>query len=132
MAKATIDTLDDEIKKILDSYGDEVERNLKEITKQVTKKGVEALKSSSRSTFGTVKKRKRKYAQTWTSKTEVGRLYSKGTIYNSQPGLPHLLENGHALKNGGRKLGTVPGKEHIKPIEDKIVKMYENEIMRKL
>lgn len=132
MAKVTIQSLDDEIRKILKEYDDDVSSNVKEITQKVTKKGVEALKSSSKSTFGTVKKRKRKYASTWTSKTEIGRLYTKGTIYNSQPGLPHLLEHGHAIKNGGRAQGKVPGREHIKPVEEKIIAMYENEIMRKL
>lgn len=132
MAKATIDTLDDEIKKILDDYGDEVSLHMTEITKQITRKGVEALKNSSKSTFGTTRRRKRKYANTWTSKTEIGRLYTKGTIYNSQPGLPHLLEHGHAIRNGGRASGTVPGREHIKPVEEKLIKMYEEEIQRKL
>lgn len=128
MAKVTIDTLDDEMKKILKQYEDDVSSNMTTITKEITRKGVQALKESSRDKFGTVRKRKRKYASTWTSKMETGRLYTTGTIYNNQPGLPHLLENGHAKAGGGR----VEGRAHIRPVEEKIIRLYESEIMRKL
>lgn len=128
MAKVTIDSLDDEMKKILKEYEDDVSTNLQTITKEVTRKGVQALKTSSKDKFGTVRKRKKKYASTWTSKMQTARLYTTGTIYNNQPGLPHLLENGHAKTGGGR----VPGREHIRPVEEKIIQFYESEIKKKL
>ena len=126
--KVTIDNLDDEIKKILKEYEDNVSSNLTEITKKVGRAGVQALKSESRQTFGTSKNKRRKYADTWTSQTEVGRLYSTVTIYNSQPGLPHLLENGHAKVGGGR----VAGRAHISTVENKLIQEYESEVVSKL
>lgn len=126
--KVTIDNLDREIKKIFDEYSGSVMSNLDQITRQTTKKGVQALKSESKSTFGTVKKREKKYASTWTSKFETGRLSRQGIIYNTQAGLPHLLEHGHAKVNGGR----VKGRAHIQPVEKKLVTEYEREVKARL
>lgn len=126
--KVTIDNLDKEIKKIFDEYSGSVMSNLDQITRQTVKKGVQALKSESKSTFGTVKKRKKKYASTWTSKFETGRLSRQGIIYNTQAGLPHLLEHGHAKVGGGR----VQGRAHIGPVEKEIVESYEREVKARL
>lgn len=55
------------------------------------------------------------YAKTWTSKAEKGRLVTEVTVYAKAPGykLAHLLEYGHANRDGGRTNGI----EHIKPAE---------------
>ena len=126
--KVTIDNLGSAVKNILDEYDNSVSQNLGAIVKKVTQTGAKALKSESQSTFGTVKKRKRKYADTWTTKYEEGRLSKQGTIYNTQAGLPHLLENGHAKVDGGR----VNGRAHIKPVEDELIRLYESEVLSKL
>lgn len=126
--KVTVDTLGNAIKEILKDYDDEVSKNLTDITKEITKAGVQALKSESKEKFGTTKTRKRKYANTWTSQFETSRVSSQGTIYNTQPGLPHLLENGHAKVNGGR----VPGRAHISTVEEKLIKEFEREVKSKL
>ena len=131
--KVTIDNLDDAIKKILKEYEHNVSLNLTEITKRVGKAGVQALKEESRQKFGTTKSKKKKYANTWTSETEIGRLYSTVTIYNSQPGLPHLLENGHVSRNGtGRTYGKVSGRTHIATVEKEIETIFEREVTSKL
>ena len=44
------------------------------------------------------------------------RLGAEAVIYSRIPGLPHLLEHGHATRNGGRKGQRV----HISPVTDKI------------
>ena len=130
--KVTLDNLASAVKEIIDNYGDEVSTNVDKITKEVGKKGVQALKYESKEKFGTTKNRKRKYANTWTSRTEQTRLRTSVTIYNTQGWQPHLLENGHALVSGGRRLGTVNGRAHIKPVEDMLIREYEQDLEAKL
>lgn len=130
--KITLDNLSTAVKEILDEYGDEVSSNMDKITKEVGKKGVQALKNESKEKFGTVKSRKKKYANTWTSKTEWKRTHTTVTIYNTQGWQPHLLENGHALVAGGRKVGTVDGRAHIRPVEEMLIREYEKELEAKL
>lgn len=125
MAKKTaLEALSADIGKILAEYGEEVAESVDEITKAMAQKGVKALRSSSKSTFrGTGK-----YASGWTSEVESSRTGPRATIYNKHPGLPHLLENGHAKRGGGR----VPGRAHIAPVEDELVKAFEEEVASKL
>lgn len=119
--KIPIDRLTAEINKILTEYGEDVQRDVDEAAAKVTKAGVRAVKGNSRSTFGG----SGKYASGWTSKFEKGRLSSQGIIYNATvPGLPHLLEHGHANRNGGR----TPGQSHIAPVEQKIIKDFEEAV----
>lgn len=126
--KVTIDNLGSEIKKILDEYAGNVDENVDEITKKVGKKGAQTLKNESLAKFKDSKKHKKRYGQTWTSKAEKKRLYTTVTIYNSQPGLPHLLEYGHASRNGGR----VMGQEHISPVEQQLIAEFEREVRSKI
>lgn len=126
--KVTIENLGSEISKILDEYAGNVDENVDEITKKIGRKGAQALKNESLAKFKDSKKHKKRYGQTWTSKAEKKRLYTTVTIYNSQPGLPHLLEYGHASRNGGR----VMGKEHISPVEQQLIAEFEREVRSKL
>lgn len=128
----TLDNLDKAVRQILSDYSDDVSKNLDEITKKVGKKGAELLKAESLSDFPDSKKHKKRYGQTWTSQAETGRLYTTVTIYNRQAGLPHLLENGHALVAGGRNLGSVAGREHIAPVAEKLEEQYIKEVVSKL
>lgn len=121
--KIPIDRLTAEINKILTEYGDQVQQNVDEAAKKVTKAGVKAVKGNASSTFGG----SGKYASGWTSKFEKGRLSSQGIIYNGTvPGLPHLLEHGHANRNGGR----TPGRPHIAPVEQQIIKDFEEAVKK--
>lgn len=116
MAKKTpIDKLSAVISDTLEAYGEELSENIAEAVKTVSKKGAQAVRQSAQQTFGGTGA----YARGWTSRTETGRMSTQGIIYNrTMPGLPHLLENGHAKRGGGR----VAGRAHIKPVEDEIVK----------
>lgn len=120
--KVTPENLGAVIGEILQEYGKEITKEIPEITEKVGKAGVQAVRNSSRSSF----KGTGKYAKGWDKQIEHKRLWSKCTIYNkSLPGLPHLLEHGHANRGGGR----TPGRIHIKPVEQKIVQKYEKEII---
>lgn len=119
--KIPVDRLAAEIEKILTEYGDEVQENVDEATQRVAKAGAKAVRANANSTFdGTGK-----YAKGWKSKFETGRLSSQGIIYNGDlPGLPHLLEHGHANRNGGR----TPGRPHIGPVEKQIIEDFEKAV----
>lgn len=111
------------VDKILDKYGDDVLENMSSIVKEMSKKGAKEIKSQAR--FGGTGK----YASGWTSQVETGRMSSQGTIYNgSVPGLPHLLEHGHANRGGGR----TPGRIHIATVEEALVKEFESKVKSKL
>lgn len=124
MAKKTpIAKLDEAIKKVLDDYEGEISGNVDDITKKIGQKGAAALRQESAQKFNG-----NKYRKSWTSKYEQTRLSSKVVLYSKMPGLPHLLENGHAKRGGGYVNGT----EHIKPIEEKLCTEYEVEVIEKL
>ena len=120
MAKKRVKCLPETLGKVIDEiyeeYEGEIKRNSEEITKQIGKKGVQALKNTSKEKFNG-----NKYWKSWRSKVtkEKSGDYSI-VIYSTMPGLPHLLEKGHALRQGGR----AEGKEHIKPVEETLVEEY--------
>ena len=117
-----------EIGKILKEYGNDVADSIKEVTKAVSKKGAQAVKANAKADFGGTGK----YASGWTSQIETNQYSAQGIIYNKKvPGLPHLLEKGHALRGGGRS-GWVNGREHIKPVEDEVIRAFEEEIKKSL
>lgn len=122
--KIPVDKLTQEVDKILSEYGGDVQGNLNTIVGQMSKKGAQTLRQQSKNTFGGTGE----YAKGWTSTVETGRVSAQGTIYNKSPGLPHLLENGHALRGGGR----TPGIPHIKPVEEALVREFESKVKSKL
>lgn len=126
MAKKTpLDKFSEAIHDILDEYGDSIRANVAEAVKAVSKKGAQAVKQAAKTTFGGTGE----YAAGWTSRVETGRYSSQGAIYNKDvPGLPHLLENGHANRGGGR----TPGRPHIKPVEEKVIEEFETEVKKGL
>ena len=66
----------------------------------------------------------KKYSKGWTKKVTKHRLYSEATVYNKTQGhLTHLLEFGHALRNGGRA-DSFP---HIAPVNDEVPDIFEDE-----
>lgn len=126
--KVTIDTLADAVNEILAEYSDNIYENLDEITQRIGKKGVEAVKNASQNTFGG-----KTYASGWGMTVEKNRLYTTVIIHNKkQAGLAHLLENGHVKANGTGRYGFWEGKEHILPVEEKLVDEYESEVVQSL
>lgn len=126
--KVTVDNLQDAIKDILDEYSDQIYENLDEITQRIGKKGVEAVRNSSKEAFnGKV------YASGWGMTVEKNRLYTSVIIHNKkQAGLAHLLEHGHVKANGTGRYGQWDGVEHLLPVEEKLIDEYESEVVRNL
>lgn len=125
MAKrVTPDQFQAAIMGILQDYEDDVARYTQEAVKQVVKKGAQQVKAASGIFGGSGR-----YSRGWTSQVEDGRLSSQGAVYNRDvPGLPHLLEHGHAKRGGGR----TSGREHIAPVEQEMIEAFEKALEAKL
>ena len=119
--RVTVDTFAGELKIMLDGYGDDILECLVDIVPEVAKMGKEMLNAQS-------PKRTGKYAKNWRVKNEKKRLGALSTIYSDMPGLPHLLEHGHLMRNGrhgGQRI-------HIKPVEEEIDKALDEELKRRI
>lgn len=124
MAKKTpVDNLAEAVQKALQKYAEDTTVTTKELVRTITKKGAQSVKQSSAGAYGSGR-----YSKGWTSTVEETRLGATGVIYNKTPGLPHLLEKGHAKRVGGR----VPGRPHIAPVEEEIVKDFPKELEERL
>lgn len=107
----SIDNLTSEIVKQVSLYTNEVEKKVRNAENKVAKEAVEELKQKS------PKGDTGRYAEGWDKKRVDGKL----VIYNkSKPGLPHLLENGHAKVGGGRT-AAIP---HIRPVEEEAISKF--------
>lgn len=111
-----IGQLSSEITKVLKEYTSEVEEDLEKAKKKVADDGVKKLKSSGPSKTGA-------YRRGWRVKRERKGLIIHNATHGS---LTHLLENGHAKRNGGR----VAGIPHIAPVEQKMITDFEKEVER--
>lgn len=118
-----IDELQGVIKDYLENYIEDIEEDVKETTDQLSKEAVKELKKESPRRKGD--KRENPYYKGWSRKKQSkGRKYTM-TLYNrTNYQLTHLLEYGHAIRNGGQTK-AIP---HIKPIEEKYNKLYEEKI----
>ena len=120
--KITADQFEATLQKVLNKYADDFRGNLGNITREFAKKGA---KEISQSASGKFKDTGAGYAKGWTTRYETSRYSAQGVIYNQDvPGLPHLLENPHAKRGGGRTSGN----PHIAPVEEQICKEYERAV----
>lgn len=128
MARIRTVDLASAVKKILDEYSLECAEDTKVAVRKVTRLGARKVRANAQGTFNGSE-----YAPGWTSKVEIGRLTAEGVIYNRIPGLPHLLEHGHAKVVGGRHYpGRVSGREHIAPVEQELDELFMKELKRRL
>lgn len=117
-----------EITGLMQEYANDVAEDMKIDAKEVAKEAVKELKATSPVGEGS---RKGHYNKGWTYSVGKDSAYKIGiTVHNSKkPGLAHLLEKGHAKRGGGR---NVPGKEHISPVEQKVIENYEKRLKERL
>lgn len=123
MAKVPVDRLADAVQKVLRDYAQDVDKDINDLTRAIGKKGAQAVKQASAGAFGGGA-----YSKSWTSTLETSRFGSTAVIHSKKPGLPHLLENGHANRGGGR----TPGRAHIAPVEDKLVEEFQKAVEQAL
>lgn len=121
--------LESAIMKYLDDYSEDVIQAAEQITASIAKDTVAKLKAESpQGKHGG----QHKYAKGWTYKLDKMRLRVGATIYGKKGtyNLAHLLEFGHALRSGGRQVGSTAAIEHIRPVEQLAIKEYEKRLIR--
>ena len=124
MSKAVkSDKLSKEIVKALENYTDDISEVVEDVANKIGKEAVEEIKQKS-------PKKRGNYARGWTlKKDKSGKSRYSVKIHNKTDyQLTHLLEFGHATKNGGRTKAM----PHIRPVEQKYIEEYEKELKRKL
>ncbi len=112
-----------DINKILNEYSNDIQEAIVHQADLVSKLGVNKLQSNS-------PKRTGKYSKGWKVKSKVGNGFVNNTIYNKNPGLTHLLEKPHVIKNQYGEWGTSKPKVHIYPVEQFVIKDFENAVKR--
>ncbi len=119
----SIDDMADEIMKGLQEYAD--------LADTAMKKAVRKTASSVKNEISTnAPKRTGKYAKSWTTKKVKENSHSLEITVHSKDRyqIAHLLEHGHAKRNGGR----VAGKPHIAPAEENGADLLESLIEKEL
>lgn len=120
MGKSIDINLEEELGRILDEYMDDVEETANKVINQVAKEAAQKLKDTSPRDTG-------KYASGWTVKK--GKKLN-AVVYNAtRPGLTHLLEESHPIRNQFGTWGRSTAQPHIAPVrewaEEEVVKRIE-------
>lgn len=112
-----------ELQKILDQYGEKVDRVVEDAVDKTAKDTARELRNTSPKRYGD-------YARSWTSKKDgkKGRIVHNRDHYQ----LTHLLENGHVIRNGVGTYGRTRPIKHIEPAEQKGIEEFEDRIRRGL
>lgn len=122
--KTAIGNMSAEVLDILKEYGKDAAKQVNELIPEVAKDTVKQIRANVDSA-GIGQGKSGKYAKGWSVSIEkTGTGDTRAVVYNRTPGLPHLLEFDHALRQGGR---TRPH-EHIAPAEE----WAENEIVKRV
>lgn len=119
------DRLAREIMRQMEEYTEEVKETTQKVAMNVSGKAAKKLRENSPKS-----KNGGDYAKNWTRTTDKYGI----TAYNKSPTyrLAHLLEKGHQLKRGGRKIGEVQAYPHIEEVEQEFIKEYVEELERRL
>jgi len=115
---SSIDELAREINRRLEMYTGSVTEDVNKAAEEVAKAGVAMLKSRS-------PKLTTDYSKGWKAKKVKGKwVVHNATDYQ----LIHLLERGHATRDGGRTRAIV----HVKPVEEEIINDFEDKVRRSI
>lgn len=110
-----------DINKILENYSSEI---TEAIINEATAIGNQAV-SKLRNNKNSYKIRSGDYNKNWSIKVEKGKNFVHATVYNKKHyRLTHLLEKGHATRNGGRTKAF----PHIAPVEEFVQKTFSENV----
>lgn len=118
------------IDEIVSGYADEKEAKLKQIMIDCAEDGVQTIKEKGSSAQGSVRKHYidwGDYLSGWTFEEDNGTVKIKN---KDKPGLTHLLEFGHEVKNkkNGPVLGSAGAYPHVMPAERLIKKNFQKKV----
>lgn len=98
---------------VLSEYEEGVVETVQRVTNELAKDGLSKVKAASPVSGKSPKSSA--YRSGWSKKVITNRLGASAIIYNGKyPGLVHLLEKGHALRNGGRSRAQ----PHVAPVQE--------------
>ena len=116
-----------ELAEILEEYHGELDDAIETVFSDVARETKAMLKSTSPRTEGGGKH----YANGWA--VNINKRSKTTTVYNkTKPGLTHLLENGHQVRNQYGTYQPLSGTPHIKPAEEWANAQIERRIMEVL
>lgn len=117
------DILGKEIMKYLSEYTNDISEVVEIVSNKVGKDATNELKQESPKLTGD-------YAKGWRlKKDKIGKNRYTVKIYNKTDyQLTHLLEFGHVTRNGGRTKAN----PHIRPVEEKYIKIFEQELKKEI
>lgn len=112
------------VKDYLEIYVEDIGEVVEETSNKIGKEAKEELKQTS-------PKRTGRYAKGWTvKKDKKNKSYYTVKIHNKTDyQLTHLLEFGHATRNGNKRTAAYP---HIRPVEEKYKEQFEKELKQKI
>lgn len=122
-SKVSIDHMADEIMKGLTKYAELATEDMKEAVKSASRVVQKDIKTNAPKDTGA-------YGKSWTTKkvSETSNKLHMVVHSKNRYQLAHLLEYGHAKRNGGR----VEGKAHIAPAEQRGIRQLEEDIEKAL
>lgn len=111
------------VKDYLEVYVENIGEDVEETSNEIGKEARDELRQTS-------PKRRGQYAKGWTvSKNRKKKNYYTVKVHNKTDyQLTHLLEFGHATRNGGRTKAY----PHIRPVEEKYKKEFEKRLETKI
>ena len=117
------DSIAVQMQRILDDYGKEVKNASRTASQKVARNTAKKLRNVSPKKTGD-------YAGGWASKQLDADTF---VVYNRKaPGLTHLLEKGHVIRNKKGTYGRAPAHVHIAPVaqeaEQEFIDMIEREL----
>lgn len=117
------DDLQKVLNQYLEDYVEDIQEGVEETTDSLTKEAVKEIKQTSPKGKGT---REKPYHKGWAKQKAKGKKgkYTVKIHNKTNYQLTHLLEFEHATRNGGRTK-AIP---HIRPLEEKYNKLYEQKI----
>ena len=121
--KVKIDDFDKALEEILEEYGNNVTEGTKKAAAAAAKTAAQEAKSMA--PYGTGSHRLGHYRSGITPKDVSTRLVPGSIVYNrTKYQLTHLLEHGHALRNGGRAKAF----PHFAPAEKPAIENFEKAV----